>query len=154
MKNRKMINCSMLFVCFWMSANLCFGQNGADTTVVKTTSFDCYGKKVSVDLPSDFRGPYLFPYEEGLITEYMFGSGIMLGILCGADSDLSPDSTYFISDSVVVNNHANSYWYYSKVKNLYARKDIFGGKIVMCQDVPFVRKKEFDAVFEYLSTGN
>lgn len=153
MKSLEMVKCSMLCVCFWLSANLSFGQNSADTTVVKTTSFDCYGKKVLFDLPGDFRGPYLFPYEEGLITEYMFGGGEMLGILCGTDSDLSPDSTYIVTDSVVVDSHVCSYRYYSKVKGLYARKDLFHGKIVMCQDIPLLRRKEFNAVFEYLNTG-
>ena len=139
-----------ILLCFCLGANLSFGQSGTDTTFVKTTSFDCYGKTIAVDLPVDFRGPYLFPYEKGLITEYMFGGEIVLVIQCGAVSELSPDSTYSITDSIVVNNRVNSYRYYSKTKNLYARMEFLSGKMVLYQDVPLPRKKEFDAVFEYL----
>ncbi len=110
--------------------------------------FECYGNNTSVPLPDDFLGPKYFPYEGGSIVDfYTDADTCVVSMLCGETGELKLDETYTL---ITEKSSENSMYFYSEVKNKYARKVRTAEYIIMYDHANDSRKEILDKIFDYL----
>ena len=136
-----------LIICLTFGFMTSYCQVDSLKTSIKKTSFYCYNKKLSIEIPNDFIGPKYYSYEEGSIISFT-SRNCIITVLCGGDARIETDSTYQKTDSLFVQKKFESYKYYSSRKNLYARKDILKNMELLYENIPENRKVELDRILD------
>ena len=89
---------------------------------------DCMGERKKLYLPIGSTKSERTSYAEGFIETYNYSDKSVVSVLCGGNAELT----------------------FSKLfeKENYSRKEASLGRIIMYENVPKERKKEFDAAFD------
>lgn len=110
--------------------------------------FECFGNNTSVPLPDDFLGPKYFPYEGGSIIDfYTDADTCVVSMLCGETGELKLDESY---KAIPEKSSESNIYFYSEIKNKYARKVKTAEYIIMYDHANESRKEMLDKIFDYL----
>ena len=152
----KKIALLILFFSFFINEKLA-GQTENQTVEIVNFDFSCRSRKESIPLPSDFKGPQYFSYEEGSIV-YFFSintvnhSGsiddyCIISVLCGANANLSLDSSYM---PVEIREDKKDILYYSEEKNKYARRIRLKRYLMTYEHATIEKKEILDKIIDSL----